>query len=117
MPTPALPYLISSDKKQDSIGIQITASHNPYYDNGIKLFGHDGYKISKNEEKAIEEIVNNQDNFKKIIDCNFTIDQHSVGRYIDYLSEKLISNIKFRKKINIAIDCSNGALSNIFSLS
>ena len=116
LPTPALPYLISSDKKQDSIGIQITASHNPYYDNGIKIFGHDGYKISKNEEKAIEEIVNNQDNFKKIIDCNFTIDQHSLGRYIDYLSEKLISNIKFRKKINIAIDCSNGALSNIFSL-
>ena len=33
LPTPALPYLLSSDKKQDSIGIQITASHNPYYDN------------------------------------------------------------------------------------
>ena len=45
LPTPALPYLLSSDKKQDSIGIQITASHNPYYDNGIKIFGHDGYKI------------------------------------------------------------------------
>ena len=36
LPTPALPYLISSDKKQDSIGIQITASHNPYFDNGLK---------------------------------------------------------------------------------
>ena len=63
--TPALPYLLSSDKEQDSIGIQITASHNPYYDNGIKIFGHDGHKISENEEKSIEKIVQTQDNFKK----------------------------------------------------
>ena len=74
-PTPALSIYLNSSAQTSGLqaGIQITASHNPYYDNGIKIFGHDGYKISKNEEKAIEEIVNNQNNFKKIIDCNFTI--------------------------------------------
>ena len=114
--TPALPYLLSRNKNQDSIGIQITASHNPYYDNGIKLFDQDGYKISQNTEKAIEEIVHTQDNLQTKHEYNFMVDQSSVNLYLDYLSEKLISNIKFTKQLNIAVDCSNGALSNIFSL-
>ena len=114
LPTPALPFILSHNKSQDSIGIQITASHNPYNDNGIKIFGHNGYKISRNEEKAIEEIVNSQDNFQKEIDCDLNVDQSSVDLYTDYLSEKLTKNIKFKKKLNIALDCSNGAVSNIF---
>tara|TARA_B100001093_G_scaffold515619_1_gene592333 strand:- start:1106 stop:2449 length:1344 start_codon:yes stop_codon:yes gene_type:complete len=113
LPTPALPFILSYNKSQDSIGIQITASHNPYNDNGIKIFGHNGYKISRNEEKAIEEIVNSQDSFQKEIDCDFNIDQSSVNLYTHYLSEKLTKNIKFKRKLNIALDCSNGAVSNI----
>ena len=114
LPTPALPFILSHNKSQDSIGIQITASHNPYNDNGIKIFGHNGYKISRNEEKAIEEIVNSQDNFQKEIDCDLNVDQSTVDLYSHYLSEKLTKDIKFKKKLNIALDCSNGAVSNIF---
>ena len=114
LPTPALPYILSHNKFQDSIGIQITASHNPYSDNGIKIFGYNGCKISINEEKAIEEIVNSLDDFQNEIICDFNIDQSSVNLYTHYLSEKLTKNIKFKKKLNIALDCSNGAVSNIF---
>ena len=114
LPTPALPFILSHNKSQDSIGIQITASHNPYNDNGIKIFGYNGYKISRNEEKAIEEIVNSQDNFQKEIDCDLNVDQSTVDLYTHYLSEKLTKDIKFKKKLNIALDCSNGAVSNIF---
>ena len=114
LPTPALPFILSHNKSQDSIAIQITASHNPYNDNGIKIFGHNGYKISRNEEKAIEEIVNSQDNFQKEIDCDLDVDQSSVDLYTHYLSERLTKDIKFKKKLNIALDCSNGAVSNIF---
>ena len=114
LPTPALPFILSHNKSQDSIGIQITASHNPYNDNGIKIFGYNGYKISRNEEKAIEEIVNSQDNFQKEIDCDLNVDKSTVDLYTHYLSEKLTKDIKFKKKLNIALDCSNGAVSNIF---
>ena len=114
MPTPALPFILSRNKSQDSIGIQITASHNPYKDNGVKLFGCDGYKIPRNEEKAIEEIVSSQGNFQNEIEYGFDIDQSSVNLYTQYLSNKLITCAKSSKKLNIAIDCSNGALSNIF---
>lgn len=114
LPTPALPFILSNNKSQDSIGIQITASHNPYKDNGIKIFGCNGSKISGDEEKAIEEIVNSQDNFQNEIICDFNVDQLSVDLYTHYLSEKLTDNIKFKKKLNIALDCSNGAVSNIF---
>ena len=114
LPTPALPYILSHNKSQDSIGIQITASHNPYNDNGIKIFGYDGCKISKNEETEIEEIVNSQDHFQNEIVCDFNIDHSSVNLYTEYLSKKLAKNTKFKKKLNIVLDCSNGAVSNIF---
>jgi phosphoglucosamine mutase len=114
LPTPALPFILSNNISKDSIGIQITASHNPYYDNGIKIFDYNGSKISIDKEKAIEEIVNSQDNFQNKIICDFNVDQLSVDLYINYLSEELTKNIKFKKKLNIALDCSNGAVSNIF---
>ena len=114
LPTPALPFILSHNKSQDSIGIQITASHNPYNDNGIKIFDYNGYKISRNKEKAIEEIVNSQDNFQKEIDYDLNVDQSTVDLYTNYLSKKLTKDIKFKKKLNIALDCSNGAVSNIF---
>nr|ADD93864.1 hypothetical protein [uncultured marine bacterium MedDCM-OCT-S08-C1340] len=97
LPTPALPFILSHNKSQDSIGIQITASHNPYNDNGIKIFGPNGYKISRNEENVIEEIVNSQDNFQKETDYDLNVDQSSVDLYTHYLSEKLTKNIKFKK--------------------
>src|SRR5215813_591179 len=55
MPTPAVAMLVRSMRAD--LGVMISASHNPYDDNGIKLFGPDGYKLSDETEKAIEALV------------------------------------------------------------
>ena len=52
IPTPAVAMLVRSLRAD--IGVMISASHNPYYDNGIKLFGPDGYKLSDEIEERIE---------------------------------------------------------------
>src|SRR5215467_1960466 len=53
LPTPAISMLVRSLRAD--LGVMISASHNPYQDNGIKLFGPDGYKLSSDVEKAIEQ--------------------------------------------------------------
>src|ERR1700712_4789261 len=55
MPTPAVAMLTQSMRAD--LGVMISASHNPYYDNGIKLFGPDGYKLSDADEMAIEALL------------------------------------------------------------
>src|SRR5580692_8759394 len=55
MPTPAVAMLVRSLRAD--LGVMISASHNPYQDNGIKLFGPDGYKLSDKVEEAIEALV------------------------------------------------------------
>ena len=55
IPTPGVAYLTASDKFD--AGIVISASHNPFYDNGIKLFGQDGYKLSDDTEASIEALI------------------------------------------------------------
>ena len=57
IPTPAVAMLAHSMRAD--LGVMISASHNPYYDNGIKLFGPDGYKLSDNDERAIEHLLVN----------------------------------------------------------
>ena len=57
MPTPAVAMLVKSLRAD--LGVMISASHNPYQDNGIKLFGPDGYKLSDKVEQAIEKRVMN----------------------------------------------------------
>ena len=58
LPTPAIAFL-TTDMRCDA-GIVISASHNPYYDNGIKIFGRDGFKLSDELEAKIEEMVLNE---------------------------------------------------------
>ncbi|TIS10897.1 MAG: phosphoglucosamine mutase, partial [Mesorhizobium sp.] len=55
IPTPAVAMLVRSLRAD--IGVMISASHNPYYDNGIKLFGPDGYKLSDEIEERIEGML------------------------------------------------------------
>src|SRR5262249_44538543 len=55
LPTPAVAMLTPSLRAD--LGVMISASHNPYYDNGIKLFGPDGYKLSDDTEHAIEALM------------------------------------------------------------
>ena len=59
MPTPAVAMLVKSLRAD--LGVMISASHNPYCDNGIKLFGPDGYKLSDEVEKTIETLIAEND--------------------------------------------------------
>src|SRR5947209_16081123 len=58
MPTPAVAMLTRSMRAD--LGVMISASHNPFYDNGIKLFGPDGYKLSDDVELQIEKLVDGE---------------------------------------------------------
>ncbi len=109
LPTNGLAML--TKKMRANLGIMITASHNPYYDNGLKLFGPDGLKLSDNIEKKIERLIDS-----KIIK-NLS-NPHSLGRVkrLENANEKYIKILKnnfpknFRLKgIKIGIDCANGA--------
>ena len=109
LPTNGLAMLTKSMRA--NMGIMITASHNPYYDNGLKLFGPDGLKLSDKIEKKIETLIDQK-----------TITQLSkpkvLGRvkrlengneeYIKILRKNFPKNFNL-KGLKIAIDCANGA--------
>jgi len=94
-----------------NMGIMITASHNPYYDNGLKLFGPDGLKLSDRIEKKIESLID------KKIDSQLSKPK-SIGRvkrlengndqYIEILKKNFPKNFSL-KNTKIVIDCANGA--------
>jgi len=109
LPTNGLAMLTKSMKA--NMGIMITASHNPYYDNGLKLFGPDGLKLSDKIEKKIEKLID------KRIDKNLSKPKE-LGRVkrLEDANNKYIKIIKknFPKDFNlrglrIVIDCANGA--------
>ena len=109
LPTNGLAMLTKSMKA--NMGIMITASHNPYYDNGLKLFGPDGLKLSDKIEKKIEKLID------KRIDKNLSKPKE-LGRVkrLEDANSKYIKIIKknFPKDFNlrglrIVIDCANGA--------
>ena len=109
LPTNGLAML--TKKMKANLGIMITASHNPFYDNGLKLFGPDGLKLSDKIEKKIEKLIDS-----KIIK-NLS-DPKTLGRverlenanesYIEILKSNFPSNFSL-KGMKIAIDCGNGA--------
>ena len=110
IPTPAVAYLV---KKIDAAaGIVISASHNPFYDNGIKFFGGDGYKLPDAVEDEIESIVRqieSDDKFEKptgakIGDVEFRHDL--LKDYIDFVISTTSERFDGMK---IALDCANGA--------
>jgi phosphoglucosamine mutase len=110
IPTPGLAMLAS--KLNVGAGIVVSASHNPFYDNGIKLFDGKGYKLPDETELEIEELINN-DNLlsgnisSSNIGCLRTIDDASV-QYTGFLKNTLPAGFSI-KGVKIAIDCSNGA--------
>ena len=109
LPTNGLAML--TKKMRANMGIMITASHNPYYDNGLKLFGPDGLKLSDQIEKRIEKLIDS-----KIIE-NLAIPK-KLGRvkrledanenYVNILRKNFPRNFNLNK-MKIAIDCANGA--------
>lgn len=108
--TPGVAYLTRAD---DFVaGVMISASHNPYQDNGIKVFGHSGFKLPDAEEHEIEgEIFTLLDRgSRQTTPLPLAVDPGLVQRYIDYL----LSTVTLRfDGIHMVIDCGNGAASDL----
>ncbi|GAB7555320.1 phosphoglucosamine mutase [Novosphingobium sp. 11B] len=108
MPTPAV-ALLTRELRAD-VGVMISASHNPYEDNGIKLFGPDGFKLSDEDELAIEAMLVGEDlalaaspeigRARRVEDAR--------GRYIHAVKASLPSTVRL-DGLKIAVDCANGA--------
>tara|TARA_Y100000741_G_scaffold192911_1_gene146826 strand:- start:128 stop:1459 length:1332 start_codon:yes stop_codon:yes gene_type:complete len=109
LPTNGLAML--TKKMRANMGIMITASHNPYYDNGLKLFGPNGLKLSDKIEKKIEKLIDTRvtDNLSnpKILGRVKRLEDGS-EKYIEILKTNFPSQFNLRG-LKIAIDCANGA--------
>lgn len=120
LPTPAVAYLA---KKYSfaSVGIMITASHNPKEYNGIKIIGSDGYKLADELEEQVEELISNIDsgvmhdffseNSGRI--CN-NFAEKARKDYIDYI--KSLFSFNKNNSLMIAVDCSNGSASTCYNV-
>lgn len=109
MPTPAVAMLTRSLRAD--LGVMISASHNPYEDNGIKLFRPDGYKLSDEVEADIEELL--QSDMSSQLAKGRDIgrahrDEAAQTRYIEYAKRTLPKNIDL-SGLRVVIDCANGA--------
>ncbi|MEQ9328835.1 MAG: phosphoglucosamine mutase [Rhodospirillales bacterium] len=108
MPTPAVAMLVRSLRAD--LGVMISASHNPYQDNGIKLFGPDGYKLSDDVERAIEADMESGAgdlcDSEKLGRARRLED--APGRYIEYAKNTFPRGQRL-DGLKIVIDCANGA--------
>ncbi|HLT78377.1 MAG TPA: phosphoglucosamine mutase [Ferrovibrio sp.] len=109
MPTPAVAMLTRA--LRCDLGVMISASHNPFHDNGIKLFGPDGYKLSDQAEREIEAMITGDaaptlaapeklGRAKRLDDAD--------GRYIEFAKATLPKG-KTLKGLKVVVDCANGA--------
>ncbi|WP_310534668.1 phosphoglucosamine mutase [Novosphingobium sp.] len=107
LPTPAI-ALLTRELRAD-VGVMISASHNPYEDNGIKLFGPDGFKLSDEDELAIEALLGEEQPLadaarigraRRIEDAR--------GRYIHAVKGSVPENVRL-DGLKIVVDCANGA--------
>lgn len=111
--TPSVSYLVKSEGFD--CGIMISASHNPFYDNGIKLINSKGEKIEASIEEDIEAYIDGSDvdavSYAKRADIGRVID-YSCGKdkYIEHLAASLHCDVK---SLRIAVDCSNGSASAV----
>ena len=109
MPTPAVAMLTRSLRAD--LGVMISASHNPYEDNGIKLFGPDGYKLSDETEKQIENLMEQSSDQLLAkpdeIGRAKRIDS-AQERYIEFAKRTLPRNIRF-DGLRVVVDCANGS--------
>ncbi|MBL8038823.1 MAG: phosphoglucosamine mutase [Nitrospira sp.] len=110
MPTPAIAFLTRSLRAD--AGVVISASHNPYQDNGIKFFSGDGFKLPDEVEARIEQlIVSDEINHLRptadLIGKAYRIDDAD-GRYIEFAKRSLPKDLDFQG-IKLVVDCANGA--------
>jgi phosphoglucosamine mutase len=110
MPTPAIAFLTRSLRAD--AGVVISASHNPYQDNGIKFFSSDGFKLPDDVEARIEQlIVSNEISHLRptadLIGKAYRIDDAD-GRYIEFTKRSLPRDLDFQG-VKLVVDCANGA--------
>lgn len=109
MPTPAVAMLTRSLRAD--LGVMISASHNPFQDNGIKLFGPDGYKLSDDTEEQIESLIEAEmrsdlaqsadlGRAKRLDDAE--------GRYIEFVKNTFPRGLRL-DGVKVVVDCANGA--------
>ena len=111
IPTPAIAYLTKTIETDS--GIMISASHNPYQDNGIKIFGPDGFKLTDDQELEIEYLIDNTDkiknaSFEKI--RKLYSGNELTQKYIQHIKQSISGDLS---GIKIALDCANGATTGV----
>ncbi|MEE9368686.1 MAG: phosphoglucosamine mutase [Pontiella sp.] len=110
IPTPAVAFITQSMRAD--AGLVISASHNPYFDNGIKIFGRNGYKLPDAMEAEIEDLVlsgriNNIRPVAQEVGKARRIDD-AMGRYIEFCKNTFPDDMTL-DGMNVVLDCSNGA--------
>ena len=111
-PTPSISYIVKSD--EFDCGIMISASHNPYYDNGIKVINGKGFKLEKEVEDLIEDYIDG-----KIPEIPFAT-RENIGRTVDYFMGRnryiaylMTMPTRAFKNMRVGLDCANGASSTV----
>ncbi len=110
LPTPAIAF-ITTAMRADA-GIVISASHNPYYDNGIKFFDHTGFKLPDELELELEQMIVHEDFSRGLpvddqIGRAYRVDD-APGRYIEFLKNTFPKDLNL-EGLKIVVDCANGA--------
>lgn len=107
IPTPGVAYLTKTFRKQ--FGLVISASHNSFLDNGIKIFDANGIKISRDVELKIEKILKNNLDLVETLSLGKAESFHeSTARYIEFCKSTVPADITFNN-LRIVVDCANGA--------
>ncbi|MCY3879498.1 MAG: phosphoglucosamine mutase [Rhodobacteraceae bacterium] len=108
VPTPAVGLLTRSMRAD--LGVMISASHNPYFDNGIKFFGPDGFKLAETVERDIERWINAErieavdaDNIGRAMRVD-----DGLGRYVEFVKTTFPKRLRLNR-LRIVVDCANGA--------
>jgi phosphoglucosamine mutase len=112
IPTSAVSYLVR--EYSISAGVVISASHNPFQDNGIKIFSSQGMKISKQWENILEDAIRNAEG--SVVQADLPIDRAASLRkvYVDFLKSRFAPGHAPRR-LKVVVDCSNGAASEFAS--
>ncbi len=110
LPTPGIAFITTSMRA--NAGVVISASHNPYYDNGIKIFSHNGFKLPDEMELRIEELIlsNHLHSLRptaSAVGKAHRIDD-AIGRYVVFLKNTFPNHLTL-EGLRIALDCANGA--------
>ncbi len=113
MPTPAVSIL--TKKWNADLGIMISASHNPYYDNGIKIFNAEGFKLTDDEEFELENTIFNQihENNNQEFGTIKYMHEEAEQAYCNNIIQSFNFNTNQTTNKKVIIDSANGALSNI----